>query len=261
MKISFLKTCTLSLSLAISLFSFQSCGTWGLRATGDYVTQNFNDVDFNGLDLRVPAKAEVRIDSVFKLEISCEETALPFLQTEVSNGILHIEFDRNVYDVDDMKIIVSAPSWDYFELNSSGSIRIIDPIAGNKLKMEVSGSGRMECNRAVFNFANLEVSGSGEIISYDAIFNQSTLEISGSGAIELDGEGDDLRCEVDGSGNINCLDFPVKTARVEISGSGNVKLDASEQLNVEISGSGDVYYQGDANVNANISGSGKVKKY
>jgi hypothetical protein len=242
MKISFLKTCTLSLSLAISLFSFQSCGTWGLRATGDYVTQNFNDVDFNGLDLRVPAKAEVRIDSVFKLEISCEETALPFLQTEVSNGILHIEFDRNVYDVDDMKIIVSAPSWDYFELNSSGSIRIIDPIAGNKLKMEVSGSGRMECNRAVFNFANLEVSGSGEII-------------------ELDGEGDDLRCEVDGSGNINCLDFPVKTARVEISGSGNVKLDASEQLNVEISGSGDVYYQGDANVNANISGSGKVKKY
>ena len=86
MKCSFLKTCIYSLSLAIGLVSFAACDGLGLRASGDYVTQTFDETGFNGLDLGVNASAELRIDSVFKVEITCEESVMPYLLRRASEN-------------------------------------------------------------------------------------------------------------------------------------------------------------------------------
>lgn len=240
MKISILKKAAFLFSIGCTLLFFQACDAIGTKSTGDLMTQTFDETGFHGLELNVHGQAEVRVDSVFSIEITCEESVMPYVRAEVTGGILKVYFTRNVYDVDDMKVVVSAPSWDYFELNGSGDIRVPDAIKGNLLRMDVSGSGN--------------------ILVADATFHSATLEVSGSGDLDLSGSADDLRCDVSGSGNADCLYFPVQTADLQVSGSGNIKVDVSEKLNADISGSGDIRYKGSPQVNAHVSGSGKLHK-
>lgn len=236
----FLKKTTLLFSIFSLLMLLQSCEPFGVKATGDDITMSFDETGFHGLDIGLSANVEVRVGSAFKIEVTCEETAMPYVETRVSNGILKIYFNRNVYDVDHMKIVVTAPSWDSFDLSGSGYIKILDAISGDEL--------------------NIDVSGSGNVKAADAVFNKANLEVSGSGDVELAGSADDLRCSISGSGNVDCLDFPVKTAQVKVSGSGRMKVNVSETLDADVSGSGDIYYEGDAQVNVHISGSGNVRK-
>lgn len=211
-----------------------------VRAKGDLITLEFEETGFHGLDLHVPADAEVRIGDEFKVEITCEETAMPHVETRVEDGVLRICFRGNVWGVDNMKVRVTAPSWDEFEVSSSGFIEVLDSIQGQMLDLEVSGSGR--------------------ILVPQAQFDQADAEVSGSGTIEVRGAADALDGEVSGSGKIDAFDFPVNKADVEISGSGDVYVHANERLDAEISGSGSVVYTGNPQVNARISGSGSVRK-
>lgn len=217
---------------------FTACG---IRGEGERVTEVRQVSGFNALEIGTNADVEVRVDSVFHLEVTCEENVLPYLETLVDpDGTLKIFFNRDVWDVDDFHIRVSAPAWKGFDVNGSANVKVSDPIVGTQL------------------FTN--ISGSGDIRIFDLDFQQVRTRVSGSGNLYLRGIADDLNCLVSGSGDVDALDCPVKTATVNVSGSGDVRLEANETLDVSISGSGDVEYHGNPDVNSNISGSGSLRK-
>jgi hypothetical protein len=237
---SIVKNATLLCSIFAALLTFTACDPLGVRATGDDMTQTFDETGFDGLDLGLSANVTVLVDSVYRVEVTCEETAMPYVETRVTNGVLKIYFDRNVYDVDNMRITVSAPSWNYFDVSGSGKVKIADAIEGNVLHLDVSGSGN--------------------ILAEDATFNKADVEVSGSGDVELAGSADELRAKVSGSGEVDALDFPVKSAYLKVSGSGNIRSSVLDFLDVDISGSGNVYYEGNPQLDVHISGSGDLRK-
>ena len=241
MKISFLKKSTLLFSVLALMLGLQSCDPFGVRAKGDLQTLSFDETDFHGLDLCVSGKAEVRVGDEFSIEITCEETAMPYLETAVEDGILKVYFSRNVFDVDHMKIVVTAPSWNHFDVSGSGDLDVVDVIDGQSLHLDVSGSG--------------------SIGILEAHFDDADLNVSGSGDLRLAGSAENLNCDISGSGKIKCFDFLVNTADVEVSGSGDVQVNVAEKLNAEISGSGSIVYKGSPDVNARVSGSGTVRKF
>ncbi|MCC7465812.1 MAG: DUF2807 domain-containing protein [Saprospiraceae bacterium] len=228
--------CVLSFSLLMT-----SCDPLGIKSSGEVITLNFDEQDFEGLDLRVPAETEVRVGDAFEVEISCEETAMPHVETRVENGILKIYFDEYVRDVDHMKVVVTAPSWRHFEIDGSGDIQVADSISGTELLMDVSGSGSIRAN--------------------DVYFDRVKLHVSGSGDLRLGGTTDKLWADISGSGEIFCFGLEANTVDVEVSGSGDVQVTAQESLTAQVSGSGDVVYKGNPLVNAHVSGSGSVRKY
>lgn len=235
-----MKKTALFLSILISVFAFGACNPFGVVGSGEEITSTFDESDFHGLDLNVSASVKVLMGSEYRVEVTCEESVMPHVETSVENGILKICFDRVVWDVDNMKITVTAPAWDYFDVSGSGSVKVPDTISGEKLHLDVSGSGAIKINEANFETA--------------------FLSVSGSGTIELAGSSDDLNADISGSGDLDGLDFLVKTAHLDISGSGNMRVNVSEKLNAQISGSGDIEYQGDPQLNVDISGSGKIRK-
>ena len=227
--------------LGITLWSMSSCSEiFGVRGEGDIVTEVRQVKDFHALDIATSGNVKMHVDSVFRVEVSAEESIIDYLETIEENGVLKIIFDRDVYDVDHLTITVSAPSWDGIEISGSANILVPDAISGNLLNVSISGSG------------NAEV--------FQADFNKIKSRITGSGNISIEGSADDLNCSITGSGDFDALDCPVKTATVNISGSGDARLRVSEALDVTITGSGDVEYLGDPQVTVDVSGSGKVKK-
>jgi hypothetical protein len=241
MKTSILKGSALVLGIFSLSLLMTSCDPFGIKSTGDVITLNFDEQDFEGLDLRVPADAEVRIGDSFEVVISCEETAMPYVETRVENGILNIYFEEYLRDVDHMKVVVTAPSWRHFEISGSGEILVADSISGTELLMDVSGSGSIRAN--------------------ETYFDRVKLNVSGSGDLRLGGLADKLWADVSGSGEIMCFGLEVNTADVEVSGSGDVQVNVQESLTARVSGSGDVVYKGNPQVNAHVSGSGSVRKY
>ena len=228
-------------AIAALLLLTTSCDdVLGIKGKGDIRTETRNVKNFHALDISAHAQVELRVDSVYKVEVSCEENIIDFLETVEDGGVLKIHFDRDVYDVDNLHIRISAPNWDAIETNGDVDVNAPDAISGNKLKLNLSGSGNMR----LFNVG----------------FQDITALTSGDGNLILGGQAETLTCTISGSGNVDALDCPVQIAKVTISGSGNARLDVTEQLDVVISGSGDVEYKGDPQVSSQISGSGKVRK-
>lgn len=225
---------------AVTMISLSSCDVFGERGKGELETEIRNVENFHALEVNVPGDVEVRTGSDYYVEVTCENSVIGYLETVEDNGVLKIHFDRDVYDVDDLKIRVTAPSWDGFKINGSADVDVPDAISGPTLNLGVSGSGNLK----VFN----------------ADFDKIETRVSGSGDVKISGVGDDLKCTVSGSGNVDALDCPVKTADVTVSGSGDVRLHATETLHVTISGSGDVEYKGAPQVTSQVSGSGSVRK-
>lgn len=219
---------------------FYACDGLVVTGSGDIITDIRDEKDFHALSISVPGKVEVYTGSEFKIEIEIEETLLPYLETEVRNGRLDIYFSRNVHDVDDLLIKITAPVIDDFEIDGSGEIVGFDTLSGAELKIDISGSGSVELKKIDFQTIRTEISGSGDT--------------------RLTGTGENLFVDISGSGDVNTLDCPVKNAEVDISGSGTLRCAVSESLKAKISGSGEIFYQGTPSVDANITGSGKVKK-
>jgi hypothetical protein len=242
MNYSFFKTTknlgTAILAMLITM-TLTSCFD-GTRGSGDLVTEIRKEKDFHALEISTSGTVEVRTAPDYSVEITCEENIIAYLDTEVENGVLKIHFDRNVYDVDDLSIRISAPNWDAFTINGSANVNVKDKINGTELKTVISGSGDLDL--------------------YDATFNKAKMTITGSGTLNIDGSATALEATVSGSGEIEALDFPVKTARANVSGSGNIRIDVSDELDATVSGSGDIAYQGNPKVNSQVSGSGKVRK-
>ena len=236
--ITHFKTAMSALAAAFFLLVFTGC--LPKKASGDLVTETFSEKDFHGLDIELNGVTEVTVGPEFKVEVTCEENVTKFLDVKVEKGILKVDFDRPIYDLDGLVVKVTAPSWDQFEVGGSGKIRVLDSISGSSLRLDVSGSG--------------------DILVKNAVFTRTDLDISGSGDIELAGSGEDLDAGISGSGHVKCFDFWVKNARVEVSGSGKMQVNASEKLDAEISGSGNIEYMGNPDVTIDVSGSGKVKK-
>ena len=230
---------TLLLS-AVTLFTLASCDAFGVRGKGELETEIRNVDNFHALEVNVPGDVEVRTGSEYKVEVTCENSVIAYLETIEDDGVLKIHFDRDVFDVDNLKVRVWAPSWDGFKINGSADVDVPDAIQGDQLNLGISGSGNLK----VFNLD----------------FNKIDTRVSGSGDVYLAGVADDLKCTVSGSGNVDALGCPVKTATVTVSGSGDVRVNVSENLNVTVSGSGDVEYEGNPQVTKQVSGSGNVRK-
>lgn len=213
---------------------------FGIRGEGPVNTESRTISNFHAVSAQIPGVVEVRISENYSVEVQAQDNLMPILKTEVKNGKLRIYFDENVSNADDLKIRVSAPFFDAFEMAGSGRLEAFDPIRGERL--------------------NLAIAGSGEIILPEADVQNLNCDIAGSGEIKVSGRAADSDFGIAGSGDINAKNLVSERAQASISGSGTVTCNASQTLKAGISGSGDVYYSGTAAVDSDISGSGSVKR-
>ncbi|MBL7825754.1 MAG: DUF2807 domain-containing protein [Saprospiraceae bacterium] len=211
----------------------------GIDGAGPKKTETRSVTGFHQVNLDISADVDITIGD-YKVEVEGYENLLPALTTEVDNGVLTIAFNQNVSYDDNIKIRISAPSFDGFTVSGSGLIEANGPIQADNLTLNMGGSGEVKIAQANLGALRCEISGSGDI----AIAGKSN-----SGIIQIDG-----------SGELHAKQMEFNELRAGISGSGTVNAHVIQVLKASISGSGDIYYTGDPSVQSDISGSGSVKK-
>lgn len=237
--IKFMKKISTASLLIMAIICLNAC--YKVVGHGPLVSENRSISNFTSIDFEVPGDLYYTQDSIYKIEIEAQQNIVKEIETYINGNELTIRVRDHVHlrSHEDIRIYVTAPSVTALSLNSSGSLKVIQPYKPSDMKLAVKGSGTMTINQLETNHIDASVSGSGELLVFTGKANHEKTDISGSGRIDLMG-------------------ITTNTANTHINGSGSIRLNVIQELNNKISGSGTVYYRGTPVVNTTISGSGKV---
>jgi Protein of unknown function (DUF2807). len=129
------------------------------------VTQTRTVGNFTGVSSEMSGTVNFAIAPEYKVEITAQQNILDVLNTNVVNGVLHIDFKNSVRvkQHEDLLINITAPYADYFRLSGSGNMNVQGDLSANSLKLTISGSGNIAVENAVIgDKIDAEVSGSGK---------------------------------------------------------------------------------------------------
>lgn len=184
---------------------------------------------------------EVRLGNQESVRLEGDDAAIRQIETVVEGGTLKLRFKQHSQRTNWGKVTayVSAKQIDGLTQSGSGSISVLDPIAGKELNVSLSGSGR---------------------VTFESATEVLNASISGSGRILANGRAAQCNASISGSGRFDGDDLETQTANLKVSGSGGIGIRVDRQLDASISGSGNISYSGNAQTNVRTSGSGRVRK-
>ena len=213
-----------------------------VKGTGPVETETRSLKDFKGVELGASADVYMTQATDFKVTIEAQKNIAELLETNVEGGILKIYFKKSTGNVNYEKLIihVEAPLFESIYLLGSGNMIAQNAFKGDKLSLNITGSGDVRVK--------------------DATYNAVKAELSGSGNLEVGGSAESSELEVSGSGDLEAGDLKSKKVEASITGSGNIDCQAETSMDASVTGSGDIHYKGNPSVKSRITGSGSIDK-
>jgi len=196
---------------------------------------------FRAVNLKSGATVYVSIADSQTVRVEADENVIGKITTHVHDGVLTIGTVPGVCSNGSMPmtVYVTLPALRSIDLDGSGKVSVAGRVAGDSLRLAMTGSGVLD-------------------VEAETAVALETI-ISGSGIIMLRGTAGLHSVRLDGSGIVNAFDLPAARTSVRLGGSGIVRVMVREELHVALSGSGLVEYQGEpAILDIQVSGSGRV---
>jgi hypothetical protein len=211
--------------------------------SGILAQENRTVIGITGVVLAGEGSLHIEVDAAEELIVTAEDNLLPFILTEVDNGILEIRTQSNVDLRPSLPIEyrLTVVSLDSAMLSGVGDITVSDLVTP-QLSLRLSGIGSVEVT-------NLDAD------ELDAVH-------SGIGSFDISGTVDLQRINITGLGDYDARDLASLDAVISIVGNEDqtATVRVSDMLTVTINGNGTVFYIGDPVVDANITGSGSVQQ-
>lgn len=238
-----MKQFTIILLLATVLVSQSSCKK-DLIGEGPIVTETRNIPSFSAIDLRMNGNVYYTKSATTSVEISAKQSLLPILETSVNNNRLVVRYTNGkTYDADEsIRINVSGPDVNSFELNTSGSIFCLNDIQPSSLFLRSAGSGSIYLQQVATGNLEAISSQSGKINVAGGTATAENIKTSASGSVDL--------------GNVTAT-----YATAHSSGSGDIRVRVTNSLSATIAASGDIYFRGTPALTTHIAGSGHIIRY
>lgn len=216
------------------LLSLTAC----IRSAGPLMSEERDVAPFTGIAITSSADVEIVQNEPYEVLVEAPDNLMPFIETEVENGVLEIRERRNnIWHGDRVRIFVNMDELTQASISGSGDL-LGRGFTAQNVNLSISGSGDMDLK---MDAANIKAA------------------ISGSGDMELEGSATNLQFTISGSGDFRGRYCTVDNADVTISGSGDGFITVTKELDVTLSGSGDLEYWGNPPVvNSIVTGSGDV---
>lgn len=212
-----------------------------IQGSGKVIQENRDVRGFSAVHFAGSGDLSIRQGNEESLSIEADDNILPYIRSDVENGILMIGFRRGV------SISTSSP------IRYTLTVKELD-------ELEVSGSGKTRTGPLRSQDFRAHLSGSGEIRMDELDAATLRADISGSGNMEIPGKISRQEIHISGSGRYYAADLESQSADVSVSGSGDCTLRVDQSLSAHISGSGSVEYYGNPSVTKRVSGSGRVHR-
>jgi hypothetical protein len=198
---------------------------------------------YHGLNSGGSFDVHIKIDGTESLRLKGDADDLRRIETTVENGVLRIKpkDENSKYNrFGHIDIYVTAKTLSSLGMGGSGSIEVDGVIKGDKVKLNMGGSGNIT---TAVEGGDLHAS------------------VAGSGNITLKGRAKAADISIAGSGHLRGESLKVDDAEISIAGSGDVHMEIEKSISAHIAGSGNVVYSGNATQSTvSTAGSGRVTK-
>jgi len=220
--------------------AFVSCGTvFPILGNGHLVTSGRNISSFERISISGSAEVRFHASNEYRTVISVDSNLEEFTRVYTRGDLLVVGTRIGNYSFTKYLVDVYCPTLSGVSISGSGRFSGDDTIITSTFDINISGSGRIMGTIESDNFS---------------------ADISGSGKLSIAGVSKDSDISISGSGNFEGNEFSVNNATVRISGSGKVSICVTDNLRANISGSGELNYRGDPKLDSSITGSGRIRK-
>lgn len=226
-----------------------------------------------------PVDIILKQGAVTTVVVRADANIIPYISTQVENGILTVSTKRNIRFAKVMEVYVTTPAINQLSVSGSGDVRCKDVFKAPNLKITASGSGDISANlkakevivkvtgsgdvtvNGIHGGLQLIVNGSGDVEAGRLQLMKCTVKSVGSGDISLYGKTASLEIASVGSGDLDASQLPAVVVKVTGSGSGDILVHPIQKLDAALAGSGDLTYYGHpAALKTKSTGSGDIRK-
>ena len=252
----------IALVLVGGLFALSACTTTRITGTGRNVTEVREVSGFDEIELETFGDVKVIQGNETRLVVEADEALMPYVETYVQGGTLHLDVGRNNRSIwvnnADLSFELTVPDLSAVNISGSGNFDI-ESLETDRFAINIGGSGNIDLGDLEVDQFEINIGGSGDISVDDLTAEDIATNIGGSGDIRLAGRVSEQEIRVGGSGNYQAKDLESERVDIQVGGSGDATVTVSEQLDVDIDGSGNVEYYGSPSVDQSINGSGDVR--
>lgn len=210
------------------------------------------------LDLNGPFDLIMRQGATPSLTISGEQRLLSNVVTSIDGGTLHIGTQGLMFQRRrPIQVELVLPTIEQLTIRGSGDSKI-NGFSGDKLQVEMHGSGSAICNG---RFRNIDagVFGSGELELNGGNSDKVAVQMMGSGQLTVVGSTKALKSDQTGTGALDAQHLAADSVSVDMTGSGSSTVTARQDVTLNLHGSGDVVVYGNpSRRTVTRTGSGEV---
>ena len=189
-----------------------------IKGSGVIKTETREVDEFYGLNLSCSADVKITYGETPRLDIIADDTILPIVSTEVTDGVLNISTNESYSTQNNIIVKIQVPMIQELSIQGSGDIDM-DSVTKDTLSLSISGSGNIDATGSVVNLM-ANVSGSGDLQLKKLKATHCNLMINGSGDAIVS-VSERLDAAINGSGDIYYYGKPKKVSS-KVNGSGEV---------------------------------------
>ncbi|MDR1739259.1 MAG: DUF2807 domain-containing protein [Bacteroidales bacterium] len=234
--------------------------------------------NFSGIKARSIFDITVKKGDVTSVVITADENVLPFVITEVNNGILKLSVKNYQKNIKVLKANITVQQLSDIELSGacklvcedlltgreldiylSGASYIKLSFSGDKLKFYGAGASKLEIDAMVKKLSS-EVFGSSNVILHIPDVQVAEFEASGASKQVITGKAETAKFEISGVARITAKTLTVNRAQIDASGASSLNdIEVTDKLEVTAWGTSKVSYKGNPRTQLNRSGASSIK--
>ena len=236
---------TLKLIIAIvALTSFTACNfdinLGQVQGNGNVVTQEREVSDFDQVKGSAGLDVYLTEGSDNKIVVEADENLQEIIETEITNGKLHITTAKSIGRSKAKKVYVTYVNLSHIYASSGADVIGNSVIKNENISLDASSG------------ADLEV----EILAKEVF-----AETSSGADLKVTGKATSLKASASSGSELNARELLVLNCKADASSGGDIIVNVREKLQTEASSGGNIKYYGDpAAVSKNDSRSGSVRK-
>jgi hypothetical protein len=211
-----------------------------VASTAAFAAAEDRDVGaFNSIHVASGIHATVSIGARGPVRVAADKDVLPFVETRVEDGTLHVGFKPHSSLHSTGEVTVSA---------QTPELRAVAASGGADVKATMSKTSE----------AGLNASGGGELHVRGVDARTLVAKASGGGVLQVAGHAEMLELSLSGGSHFDGRDFETRDVQVQGSGGAVAELRATGNVRGSLSGGSEMHVRGGARASVSTSGGSEV---
>ena len=200
------------------LMLLAGCKMGGIRGSGTRKSEKKEVPAFKAIETGGAFDVEITCQKPQSVEIEADDNLLPLLETDVSDGVLHVGMKQNYHSQKLISVRIAVPDLNRITISGAGTARVTG-VKNENFVINSTGAAKIEA-KGETKAVEIRNSGAGLIDAHELRSSKAEVNLSGAGQAEVYAS-EQLDVTISGVGRVTYAGQP-KVINKNISGIGTV---------------------------------------